>query len=84
MNGVAAFVVRFKGMLTRQERKQLEAAGITIERKERSMRIGAVKTGRPIFTVRIEAASGEEALAKVREALEPDTANFSNWESASA
>jgi len=75
------FFVRFKGMLNRQERERLEAAGITIERKESSMQIGIVKTGRPIFTVRVEAASEDEALAKVREALDPDTANFSNWES---
>ena len=75
------FVGRFKGMLTRQEREQLEAAGIAIEHKERSMRIGTIKTGVPIFTVRVKATSEDEALAKVREALDPDTANFSNWES---
>jgi hypothetical protein len=78
---VPAFFVRFKGMLTRQERERLEAAGITIESKERSLRLGLVMTGRPIFTVRIEAASEDEALAKVRAALDPDTGNFSNWES---
>jgi len=78
---VAAFFVRFKGMLTRQERRKLEAAGVEIERKERSLRVGRVMTGRPIFTVRIEAASEDEALQAVRAALEPDTANFSNWES---
>jgi hypothetical protein len=60
---VPAFFVRFKGMLTRQERGRLEAAGIAIESKERSMRVGLVNTGRPIFTVRIEAASEDEALA---------------------
>jgi hypothetical protein len=81
---MAIFCVRFKGMLTRQERQRLDAAGITIERKERSMQIGIVKTGRPIFTVRVEASSEDEALAKVREALDPDTANFSNWESEAA
>jgi hypothetical protein len=79
-----AFFVRFKGMLTRQERRRLEAAGITIERKEGSVRIGIIRTGRPIFTVGVEAASEDEALAKVREALDPDTANFSNWESEAA
>jgi hypothetical protein len=79
-----AFAVRFKGMLTKQDREQLKAAGIAIEHKEGSMRIGIVKTGRPIFTVQVEAASEDEALAKVREALEPDTANFSNWESGPA
>jgi hypothetical protein len=75
------FFVRFKGMLTTQERRRLDTAGITIEGKEGSLRIGIIKTGQPIFTVRVEAASEDEALAKVREALMPDTANFSNWES---
>lgn len=74
-----AFFIRFKGMLTKQERKRLEAGGITIERKEHSMRVGLVKTGRPIFTVGVEADSEDEALAQVREALDPDTANFSDW-----
>lgn len=73
-------VVRFKGMLTKNGRERLEQAGIAVEGKERSMRVGVVKTGRPIFTVRVEATSEEEALQKVREALEPDTANFSNWQ----
>lgn len=76
-----AFFVRFKGMLTRQDRAQLEAAGIVIERKEHSMRVGLVKTGRPIFTVRVEATSEDEALQTVKAALDPDTVNFSNWES---
>jgi len=78
---VPAFHVRFKGMLTRQERRRLAAAGLEIERKEHSMRIGIVKTGRPIYTVRVEAPTADEALATVRAALEPDTSNFSNWES---
>lgn len=73
------YLVRFKGMLTRRDREQLEAAGITIERKEHSIRIDMIKTGVPIFTVRVKATSEDEALAKVREALDPDTANFSNW-----
>jgi hypothetical protein len=77
---VPAFFVRFKGMLTRQERQQLERAEIKIERKDRSLRVGRITTGRPIFTVRVEATSEDEALQKVRAALEPDTANFSNWE----
>jgi hypothetical protein len=75
------FLVRFKGLLTKNEREQLDAADIKIERKELSLKIGLVKTGIPIYTVRVEAASEDEALAKVREALDPDTANFSNWES---
>jgi hypothetical protein len=77
---VPAFLVRFKGMLTRQERERLEAAGLTIESRERSMRIGLVKTGRPVFTVRVEAASEDEALQAVKAALDPDAANFSSWE----
>jgi hypothetical protein len=36
--------------------------------------------GRPIYTVSIEASSAGEAVARVREALEPDTGNFSDWE----
>jgi hypothetical protein len=81
---VPAFLVRFKGMLTRQERERLEAAGITIESTERSMRIGLVKTGRPIYTVRVEADSEDEAVLAVKAALDPDAANFSCWESAPA
>ena len=76
-----AFLVRFKGMLAKQERERLEAAGIEIDHKEASLQIGIVKTGRPIFTVHVDAASEDEALAKVRTALDPDTGNFSNWES---
>jgi hypothetical protein len=34
----------------------------------------------PTYTARVEAASEDEALQKVREALDPDTGNFSNWE----
>lgn len=37
-------------------------------------------TGRPIYTVSVEASSADEALTKVRNAIEPDTANFSGWE----
>jgi hypothetical protein len=81
---VPAFLVRFKGMLTRQERERLAAAGITIEAKERSMCIGVVKTGRPIYTVRVEADSEDEAMARVRGALDPDTGNFSDWDVESA
>jgi len=81
---VPDFLVRFKGMLTKEERERLEAAGITIVSRERSMRIGVVKTGLPVYTVRLEAASEQEALQKVREALDPDTGNFSNWETGPA
>jgi hypothetical protein len=75
------FAVRFKGMLTKDERERLDRAGITIASQEPSLRIGVVKTGVPIYTAHAEAASADEALQKVRAAIEPDTANFSNWES---
>lgn len=78
------FAVRFKGMLTKDERERLERAGITVVGQEPSMRIGVVKTGVPIYTAHAEAASADEALQKVRAAIEPDTANFSNWESGPA
>lgn len=74
------FAVRFKGMLTGDERERLDRAGVTIAGQERSMRIGVVETGVPIFTVRVDAISEAEALQKVRAALDPDTGNFSNWE----
>ena len=83
------FAVRFKGMLTKDERERLAAAGLEIAGSESSMvagsaETGTVGTGRPIYTVMVEASSPEEALAAVREALEPDTANFSNWEAGPA
>jgi hypothetical protein len=82
------FAVRFKGMLTKEERQRLTAAGIEITSSEPSMQTGfeggSLGTSRPIYTAAVEAASEEEALAKVREALEPDTANFSNWEAGPA
>jgi hypothetical protein len=81
---MATFAVRFKGMLTKDERERLERAGLTIAGSEPSMRIGLIKTGVPIYTVHAEAASEEEALQKVREALDPDTANFSNWQTGPA
>jgi hypothetical protein len=79
------FAVRFKGLMTAQERERLGAAGVTIEGSRSSMvvgnpEIGTVRTGRPIYTVAVEAASKDEALARVREAIEPDTSNFSGWE----
>jgi len=80
-----SFHVRFKGMLTGQERERLTAAEIHLEGSRSSMVAGSVetgtaRTGRPIYTVSLEAASADQALARVREAIEPDTANFSNWE----
>lgn len=79
------FQVRFKGMLTGQERERLTAAGIRLEGSRASMvtsspTTGIVRTGRPIYTVALEADSPEQALARVREAIEPDTSNFSGWE----
>lgn len=79
------FAVHFKGMLTGQERERLAVAGIEIAGSRASMRAGTeetgiVGTGRPIYTAKLEAATAEEALAKVREAIEPDTSNFSGWD----
>ncbi|HET8956459.1 MAG TPA: hypothetical protein VFN18_12445 [Solirubrobacterales bacterium] len=83
------FAVRFKGMLTRDERERLAAAGIALAGSKASMRAGTeetgrVATGRPIYTVKLEAGSESEALARVREAIEPDTSNFSGWETGPA
>jgi hypothetical protein len=80
-----AFHVRFKGMLTGQERERLTAAGLRLQGSESSLvtgsvETGIVRTGRRIYTVIAEANSPEEALARVRNAIEPDTANFVNWE----
>lgn len=74
------FFVRFKGMLNKSQRERLDRADITIQSQERSLRIDNVMTGVPIYTVHAEAASESEALEKVRTALDPDTGNFSNWE----
>ena len=84
-----AFAVRFKGMLTRDERERLAAADIELAGSRSSMTAGAeetgtVSTGRPIYTVKLEAPSEGEALARVREAIEPDTSNFSGWEAGPA
>jgi hypothetical protein len=68
--------VRFKGMLTNAHRERLAAAGIALESSEAGSQISLMK----IHTVRLEAGSAEEALARVREALSPDDVNFSNWE----
>jgi hypothetical protein len=71
------FAVRFKGLMTGQERERLGAAGIKLEGRRSSMiagdpETGTVRIGRPIYTVVVEAASESEALARVREAIEPD------------
>jgi hypothetical protein len=82
---VPPFAVHFKGMLTKDERERLAAAGIELTGSRSSMtagneETGFVITGRPIYTVKLEAPSERDALAKVRAAIEPDTANFSGWE----
>jgi hypothetical protein len=82
---VPTFAVRFKGMLTKDERERLTAAGIELAGSRSSMtagtaETGTVGTGRPIYTVKLNAPTEQEALAKVREAIEPDTSNFSGWE----
>ena len=78
------FAVRFKGMLNKLEIERLDRAGITIEDQEPSLQIGTIRTGAPIYTVHAEAESEQAALQKVREALDPDTGNFSNWETGPA
>ena len=75
------FAVRFKGMLNKSELERLDRRQITIAAEEPSLRIGAIMTGVPIYTVHVEADSEDEALRLVRATLEPDTGNFSNWES---
>jgi hypothetical protein len=72
------FRVRFKGILNKDERTRLAEAGITLVDSQPSAMRGI--PGRPIYTVRLEATSEDEALAKVREALDPDTGNFADWE----
>lgn len=74
------FHVRFKGLLTKAERERLERAGIAIKGKEPSLQIGTIKTGPSIYTTEVEAATEQEALQAVRDAMDPDTGNFSNWE----
>ena len=82
------FAVRFKGMLTRDERRRLAEAGIELAGSRSSITAGrdtgTVITGRPIYTVTLETPTDSEALARVREAIEPDTANFSGWEAGPA
>jgi hypothetical protein len=77
---MARFHVRFKGMLNRSERERLLAAGIAIEESEPSRVGGIPGGGRPIYTVGLEAGTAEQALAEVRQAIEPDTGNFTDWE----
>ena len=71
-------------MLNKSERTRLAGAGISFEGSEPTSFGGIPGAGRPIYTVSVEAASADEALTAVREALDPDTGNFSNWEVESA
>lgn len=77
---MASFSVRFKGMLNKSERERLVAAAILVDSSEPSSVGGIPGAGRPTYIASVEAGSADGALTKVREALEPDTANFSNWE----
>lgn len=56
------FAVRFKGMLTKDERERLATAGLEIAGSESSKVAGAIVTGRPIYTVAVEAPAADEAL----------------------
>jgi hypothetical protein len=67
-------------MLHKVHYERLEKAGIELESKEPSMQIGPIKTGRPIYTVTLEADSPQEALDRVRALLMPDTSTFVDWE----
>jgi hypothetical protein len=76
-------------MLTKDERERLAAAGIELTGSRSSMTAGSeetgtVGTGRPIYTVALDAPTEREALTRVREAIEPDTSNFSGWEAGPA
>lgn len=77
---MASFSVRFKGMLNKSERERLVAAAILVDSSEPASIGGIPGTGRPTYIASVEASSADEALMKVRDALEPDTGNFSNWE----
>jgi hypothetical protein len=77
---MARYRVRFKGILNKSERARLGETDIALEDSVPSSAGGIPGAGRPIYTVSVEADSPDEALSKVREALDPDTGNFSNWE----
>ncbi len=79
------FAVRYKGFMTQHQRERLAAAGIQMQGRESSVGAGQpgagmARTGRPVYTVTVEADSEDEAVAKVREAMEPDSFSFSDWE----
>ncbi len=77
---MASFRVRFKGLLNKSERERLVAAAILVDSSEPSSVGGIPGTGRPTYIASVEASSADEALTKVREALDPDTGNFSDWD----
>ena len=81
---MARYRVRFRGMLNKSERARLAEAGIAVEGNDPSSVGGIPGAGRPIYTVSVDATSADDALTAVREALDPDTGNFSNWEVESA
>ncbi|HEY5943188.1 MAG TPA: hypothetical protein VIT89_10045 [Solirubrobacterales bacterium] len=70
-------------MLNKSERTRLTAAGIALEASEPSQVGGIAGAGRPVYTVSVDAESSDQALTRVREALDPDTGNFSDWEAES-
>ena len=78
------FSVRFKGLLFKAHRERLQSASIVLKSSERSMQVGMIKTGQPIHTVSVEAASEQEALEAVEAALGVDSVTFSGWESGAA
>jgi hypothetical protein len=57
-----SFHVRFKGMLTQIERRQLAAAGVELVDSE-ALVAGGVAVGRPIFTAMVEADSADRCCA---------------------
>jgi hypothetical protein len=67
-------------MLFKAHYERLPKAGVEIQASEPSMEIGGIKTGEPINTVVVEAASEEAAVQAVKRALVPDDVNFTAWE----
>lgn len=75
-----SFYVHFKGMLFKAHFERMSTAGIDFKSSEPGMQIGGIKTGEPINTVVVEAASKEAAVQAVKRALVPDDVNFTAWE----
>ena len=78
-----SYTVRFKVLLFKAHRERLDRARIVLESSKPGMQIGAIKTGEPINTVRVEAGSEQEAVTAVQKVLVPDDVNFANWEAES-